>query len=59
MFCGWSQKIAEHDHLEAEEVEGANDFLRATTQESETLRRRGPARRGLTATAPAQGNSAV
>lgn len=59
MFCGWSQKIAEHDHLEAEEVEGANDFLRATTQESETLRRRGPARRGLTAAAPAQGNSAV
>ena len=59
MPCGWLQKIAEHDHLEAEEVEGANDFLRATTQESETLRRRGPARRGLTATAPAQGNSAV
>ncbi|KAL3133331.1 hypothetical protein ABBQ38_007206 [Trebouxia sp. C0009 RCD-2024] len=51
-------KIAEHDYLEAEEVEGANDFLRATTQERETLRRRGPARRGAQP-APAEGTSAV
>ena len=45
------QRIAEHDYLKAEEVEGANDFLRATRQEHETLRRRGPGRQ-LSAASP-------
>lgn len=57
-MCGCMQKIAEHDYLKAEDVEGANDFLRATTQESETLRRRGPARRKVP-DGPAQGSHAV
>lgn len=34
------QRMAEHDQVHAEEVEGANDFLRATKQEHESLRRR-------------------
>ena len=35
------QRIAEHDYLKAEEVEGADGFLRASRQEHNTLRRRG------------------
>ena len=51
------QRIAEHDYLKAEEVEGANDFLRATRQEHETLRRRGPGRQPSAASPSELGNS--
>lgn len=35
------QRLAEHDQMrDEEEVEGANDFLRATKHEPEHLRRR-------------------
>jgi len=51
------QRIAEHDYLKAEEVEGANDFLRATRQEHETLRRRGPGRQPSAASPSGLGNS--
>ncbi|KAL0035158.1 hypothetical protein WJX79_003931 [Trebouxia sp. C0005] len=50
-------RIAEHDYLKAEEVEGANDFLRATRQEHETLRRRGPGRQSSAASPSGLGNS--
>ncbi len=55
--CVCLQRIAEHDYLKAEEVEGANDFLRATRQEHETLRRRGPVRQGSAALANAGNTS--
>ncbi len=51
------QRIAEHDYLKAEEVEGANDFLRATRQEHETLRRRGPGRQPSATSPSGLGNS--
>ncbi|DBB09325.1 TPA: hypothetical protein ACH3X3_007904 [Trebouxia sp. C0006] len=50
-------RIAEHDYLKAEEVEGANDFLRATRQEHETLRRRGPGRQPSAASPSGLGKS--
>lgn len=52
-------RIAEHDYLKAEEVEGANDFLRATRQEHETLRRRGPSHQAFTAAKPGTTSEAV
>ena len=57
--CFCLQRIAEHDYLKAEEVEGANDFLRATRQEHETLRRRGPSHQAFTAAKPGTTSEAV
>lgn len=50
------QRMAEHDQVRAEEVEGANDFLRATKQEHESLRRR-PIRPQNMSAVSVQGNT--
>lgn len=51
------QRLAEHDQVRAEEVEGANDFLRATKQEHEHLRHR-PARPHAAGATSAPGSTA-
>lgn len=56
LFCVL-QRMAEHDQVHAEEVEGANDFLRATKQEHESLRRRHARPQNTTATAVQSSNT--
>ena len=52
------QRLAEHDQVKGYEVEGANDFLRASQQEHESLRRR-PSRSQLPTSVPGSSSNNV